>query len=218
MRFNLKRRLFITNLLPKKTELSAIITQALQETALGHTGGDWLRTNIMSKTNICSDFRSAARILALPLYGLMVPVQRRGEEVQLCKDRIPYLLKDFAWLDEPKTCAASDNVAVVPFGHPALVQLVLNLLWGEKQYCRFVDTERRDLKVVVALAGMALRLALREYSSGMFLALELSLKDNHAIHRSITCRIMNLQGTELLDYTMLVDDLIARGKEMIGAP
>ncbi|KIO11440.1 hypothetical protein M404DRAFT_7361 [Pisolithus tinctorius Marx 270] len=36
--FNLKWRLFITNLLPKKSELSAIITQALQETALGHTG------------------------------------------------------------------------------------------------------------------------------------------------------------------------------------
>ncbi|KAI5993808.1 hypothetical protein F5J12DRAFT_858247 [Pisolithus orientalis] len=86
-------------------------------------------------------------------------------------------------------CAASDSITVVPFGHPALVQLVLNLLWGEKQYCRFVDTE--------------------EYSSRMFLALEFSLKDNHAIHRSITHRIMNLQGTELLDYTMLVDDLIA---------
>ncbi|KIN93702.1 hypothetical protein M404DRAFT_35829 [Pisolithus tinctorius Marx 270] len=126
VRFNLKRRLFITNLLPKKSELSAIITQALQETALGHTGGkpaniavdnltaaagDWLRTNIMSETNklkevvtnIRSDFRSAACILALPLYGLTVPVQRCGEEVQLHKDRIPYLLKDFAWLDEPKT-------------------------------------------------------------------------------------------------------------------
>ncbi|KAI5998341.1 hypothetical protein F5J12DRAFT_849765 [Pisolithus orientalis] len=94
-------------------------------------------------------------------------------------------------------CAASDSITVVPFGHPALVQLILNLLWGEKQY------------LVIALAGMAFR---------MFLALEFSLKDNHAIHQSITRHIMNLQGTELLDYTMLVNDLIAQGKEMIEAP
>ncbi|KAI5998549.1 hypothetical protein F5J12DRAFT_849480 [Pisolithus orientalis] len=79
-------------------------------------------------------------------------------------------------------CAASDSITVAPFGHPALVQL----------YCRFVNTEQRDLKVVIALTSMALQLALRGYSS-----------------RIITCCIMNLQGTELLDYTMLVDDLIA---------
>ncbi|KAI6000153.1 hypothetical protein F5J12DRAFT_846345 [Pisolithus orientalis] len=105
--------------------------------------------------------------------------------------------------------AANNSITVVPFGHPALVQLVLTLLWGEKQYCRFVDIKQRDLKVVIALTGMALQLVLREYSSRMFSALDFSLKDNHAIHQSITCHIMNLQGTELMDYTILVDDLIA---------
>ncbi|KAI5996614.1 hypothetical protein F5J12DRAFT_785395 [Pisolithus orientalis] len=112
---------------------------ALQETMLGRTGGNWLK-------NQHND--------------LTVPVQRHSEEVQLCKDWILYLLKDFMWLDETKMVqilslfdyAANNSIAVVPFGHPALVQLVLNLLWGEKQYCRFVNIEQRDLKVVIALA------------------------------------------------------------------
>ncbi|KAI6020818.1 hypothetical protein PISMIDRAFT_23739 [Pisolithus microcarpus 441] len=80
--------------------------------------------------NVRNDFRTVACILALPLYHLLSPIHARGQEALLRQQKILALLLDFMWIDEI-VMYEDGNTAHMPFGHPALVQLVLSVLWGE---------------------------------------------------------------------------------------
>ena len=104
----------------------------------------------------------------------------------------------------------------MPFGHTALTQLILHLLWNEKRYCRYLESDRKTLDTVVPFAGTVFHWALGEYSRGVFSPAELNVRDNHTVHAGLVQRVSNLWGTELDRYNTLVADIYARGEEMIG--
>ncbi|KAI6166780.1 hypothetical protein EDD17DRAFT_1187094 [Pisolithus thermaeus] len=97
-------------MLPTADELKVMIRQALHDAAVNYDKvgvKDWLAKNAESEvkklkditTNIRNDFKSVARILALPLYDLVVPIQCRDQEAALRRQRVPVLCSDFTWLD-----------------------------------------------------------------------------------------------------------------------
>lgn len=224
-RSNLKRLIFTQNILPTADELKVMIRQALHDAAVNYDKvgvKDWLAKNAESEvkklkditTNIRNDFKNVARILALPLYDLVIPIQRRDQEAALRRQRVPILCSDFTWLDGDFTdeCGTSR----VPFGHTALTQIVLNLLWGEKQYWRYLQVGNTDLTRVIAFAGTILHQVLDEYAGGTFSAQEFNARTSGALYKTLYTRAVSLEGRALASYIKLMEDLHARGAEMLG--
>ncbi|KIK92850.1 hypothetical protein PAXRUDRAFT_12990 [Paxillus rubicundulus Ve08.2h10] len=82
--------------------------------------------------NIRNYFKDAARTLVTHLYGLTIPLNIQGGEVHHRQEHMAELLSDFSYLDGIKMNAASGHRKTVPFGHPAIAQLAIHMLWNEK--------------------------------------------------------------------------------------
>ncbi|KAI6115798.1 hypothetical protein EV401DRAFT_50874 [Pisolithus croceorrhizus] len=210
-------------MLPTADELKVMIRQALHDAAVNYDKvgvKDWLAKNAESEvkklkditTNIRNDFKSVARILALPLYDLVVPIQCRDQEAALRRQRVPVLCSDFTWLDSDFMLGTTR----VPFGHMALTQIVLNLLWGEKQYWRYLPVGNTDLTRVIVFAGTILHQVLDEYAGGTFSAQEFNARTSGALYKTLYTRAVSLEGCALASYIKLMEDLHARGAEMLG--
>ncbi|KIK14187.1 hypothetical protein PISMIDRAFT_17478, partial [Pisolithus microcarpus 441] len=223
--FSISRRSVIQNILPTTDELKVMIRQALHDAAVNYDKvgvKDWLAKNTKSEvkklkditTNIHNNFKNIACILALPLYDLVIPIQRRDQEAALRRQQVPILCSDFTWLDGDFTdeCGTSR----VPFGHTALTQIVLNLLWGEKQYWRYLQVGNTDLTWVIAFAGTILHQVLDEYAGGTFSAQEFNARTSGALYKTLYTRAVSLEGRALASYIKLMEDLHARGAEMKG--
>ncbi|KAI6123490.1 hypothetical protein EDD16DRAFT_654355 [Pisolithus croceorrhizus] len=229
-------------MLPTADELKVMIRQALHDAAVNYDKvgvKDWLAKNAESEvkklkditTNIRNDFKSVARILALPLYDLVVPIQCRDQEAALRRQRVPVLCSDFTWLDSDfmvclfhiMNCVSYDPTSRmswvrlrVPFGHMALTQIVLNLLWGEKQYWRYLPVGNTDLTRVIVFAGTILHQVLDEYAGGTFSAQEFNARTSGALYKTLYTRAVSLEGCALASYIKLMEDLHAQGAEMLG--
>ncbi|KAI6098241.1 hypothetical protein EDD16DRAFT_1718087 [Pisolithus croceorrhizus] len=215
-RSNLKRLLLSQNLLPDANNLSTMIRGALHEAALGHEPeaaiSEWLQNNVQSEikklkdiaANIRNDFRAIARILALPLYHLLSPIHAHGQEVLLRQQKILALLLDFMLFKHE-----DGSTIRTPFSHSALVQLVLNVLWGERQYWRYLIPGEKDLTAIMVFAGTALQLVLNEYISGTFATLEFNTRANRSAYNELNHHLASLQGEDLACYSALTENIFA---------
>ncbi|KAI6166408.1 hypothetical protein EDD17DRAFT_1786436 [Pisolithus thermaeus] len=215
----------LPNMLPTTDELKVMIRQALHDAAVNYDKvgvKDWLAKNTESEvkklkditTNIRNNFKSVARILALPLYDLVVPIQCRDQEAALRRQRVPVLCLDFTWLDGD----FMDELGMtqVPFGHMALMQIVLNLLWGKKQYWCYLPVGNTDLTRVIVFTGTILHQVLDEYAGGTFSAQEFNVRMSGTLYKTLYTCAVSLEGCALASYIKLMEDLHAQGAEMLG--
>ncbi|KAI6022132.1 hypothetical protein PISMIDRAFT_11846 [Pisolithus microcarpus 441] len=221
-----KHLLFSQNLLPDSDDLVTMIREALHSAASSHSQAgvnEWVKKNVSSETkrlrdiaiNVHNDFKDIACILAPSLYNLTLPIRLRGHEVPFRQQEILALLENFSWIDE--THHLDDgSVSQVPFSHPAVIQVVIILLWGEKNYWRFIDVEHKNINPTVVFTGIVLQQALQEYSTGIFSPQELNARASRSSYDSLHSRLLSLRGGELERYNLLVDDLFTRGDEMLG--
>ncbi|KAI6155648.1 hypothetical protein BKA82DRAFT_17488 [Pisolithus tinctorius] len=128
---------------------------------------------------------------------------------------LPTLAARYTWLDE--VVMNEYGTSCMPFGHPALVQTVITLLWGDKQYQQYLDVERKNLTPIIIFAGTILYQVLDEYSNGIFLPQDFSTRTNGLLHRKLHSHMTTLQDIELEPYNKLLEDIHAQGAEMLGA-
>ncbi|KAF9235494.1 hypothetical protein BU15DRAFT_64846 [Melanogaster broomeanus] len=234
-RTNFKQSLFAHTLLPTSTQIADFIQTALFTAAVKHLGGnvvahvldpfdgvgDWLEKEARNESkklkdvanNIRNDFKAAARLLSIQCYGLTLPIDVRSQEVAFRQGRVSSLLADFSYLDGVRTINGVD--VVVPFGHPAVVQLVLQLLWKDNGYSRYLPNDM-NIDAVIAFAGTIVHWVLQENASVVVTQIEFNLREHLPTHTQHVQRIEGLQGNELDMYKALVDDLRVRGAEMRG--
>ncbi|KIK93046.1 hypothetical protein PAXRUDRAFT_42223, partial [Paxillus rubicundulus Ve08.2h10] len=232
-RYRLKMALFTSDILPNTETLNAHIRDALHSVALPHLGAgvsEWLDQDLSKEMkklkdcalNIRNDFKDAVRTLVTHLYGLTIPLDIQGGEVHHRQERVAELLSDFSYLDGIKTVsnAASGHRKTVPFGHPAIAQLAIHMLWNEKRYCRYLSLNtagnRKNLDRVLVFSGTMFQWTLAEHSTGVFSPGEFQVWDNLQAHGEHKNHLPAVGSADRAGYDGLVDMIIARGFEMGG--
>ncbi|KAG9310722.1 hypothetical protein JVU11DRAFT_9323 [Chiua virens] len=215
-RSNFKRTLFADTLLPDSTKLATMIRDALFSAAVQHLGdgvSNWLEKDAVTESkklkdvanNIRNDFKYAARLLVPQLHGLTLPINIRSQEAMFRQQRVATVL----------THAQVDgSAAVVPFGHPAVVQIILHVLWKDN-YATYLP-DNTNIDAVVTFAGTVVRWVLQDHSNVSVSQSEFNTREHLPIHVQLVQRLNTLQGSELERYRELTSDIYARGQEMIG--
>ncbi|KAG9310749.1 hypothetical protein JVU11DRAFT_9355 [Chiua virens] len=132
-RSNFKRCLFTDTLLPNSEKLTTMIREALFNAVVEHLGdgvGNWLEKNAADESrklkdianNIHNEFKSAAQFLMPQLHNLTLPINIWSQEAMFRQD-------NFSYLDD--TQMVNGSTVVVPFGHPVVIQLILQVLWKD---------------------------------------------------------------------------------------
>ncbi|KIK97502.1 hypothetical protein PAXRUDRAFT_136157, partial [Paxillus rubicundulus Ve08.2h10] len=106
------------------------------------------------------------------------------------------------------------------FGHPAVVQLVLQVLWKDNRYSRYLTNSRNIncfyINAVNLFRGTIIHQVLQENAVPIVTQNEFNLCDHLPTHIQHVQHIKRLQGSELDMYNALVDDVHTHAVEMRG--
>ncbi|KAG9314923.1 hypothetical protein JVU11DRAFT_4031 [Chiua virens] len=111
--------------------------------------------------NIHNDFKYVAQLLVPQLHSLTLPINIWLQKAMLRQQQVATLLSNFSYLDDIQMVDGS--AVVVPFGHPAVVQLILHVLWKDN-YSTYLP-DNANINMVVTFADTIIHWILQDHGN-----------------------------------------------------